>query len=75
LSAVDPLREQTRVWFPYVSPHDPCPPITEKTYQVPPNVTMPVQPPGLPQFSPYEAIKLGTLWPAYYSPYTPTPNK
>jgi spore coat protein JA len=27
------------------------------------------QPPGLPQFSPYDALKFGTLWPALYGPY------
>ncbi|KIL42532.1 hypothetical protein SD70_00215 [Gordoniibacillus kamchatkensis] len=63
-----------RVWHPFVSPLDPCPPIAEKTFIIPPNVTMPWQPPGLPQFSPYEALKLGTLWPAYYSPYETTPK-
>ncbi|MFC0214048.1 spore coat associated protein CotJA [Paenibacillus chartarius] len=68
---VDPRREQLRVWHPYISPQDPCPPIPVKTYIVPPNVTAPFQPPGLPQFSPYEALRLGTLWPAYYSPYEP----
>lgn len=67
--------DQLRVWYPYVSPFDPCPPITAKTFIIPPNLAMPWQPPGLPQFSPYEALKRGTLWPAYYSPYEPTPHK
>lgn len=56
-------------WEPYVSPFDPCPPIRVKTYVTPPNLYIPFQPGGLPQFSPCEALQLGTLWPAFYSPY------
>ena len=62
---------QVRVWFPYISPHDPCPPICEKFYYTPPNLFIPFQPMNLPQFSPHEALRLGTLWPALYSPYQP----
>jgi spore coat protein JA len=62
-------QSQYRVYRPFIGPCDPCPPIVEKSYVVPPNVTMPFQPPGLQQFSLQEALKLGTLWPAYYSPY------
>ncbi|MED4601852.1 spore coat associated protein CotJA [Paenibacillus validus] len=62
---------QTKVWFPYVSPMDPCPPVLEKTYSTPPNLYIGFQPPNLPQFSPHEALRLGTLWPALYSPYHP----
>ncbi|WP_379208939.1 spore coat associated protein CotJA [Paenibacillus sp. GCM10012303] len=60
---------QWRVYYPFVGPCDPCPPILKKWFVIPPNVTMPVQPPGLPQFTPQEALRAGTLWPAYYSPY------
>jgi hypothetical protein len=28
-----------------------------------------VQPPNLPQYSPREALRKGTLWPALYFPY------
>ncbi|MDF2725146.1 MAG: hypothetical protein K0Q59_4821 [Paenibacillus sp.] len=63
------VNPQLRVYRPFVGPFDPCPPMLEKTYVVPPNVTMPSQPPSLPQFSPEQALQLGTLWPAYFSPY------
>ncbi|MDO7908476.1 spore coat associated protein CotJA [Paenibacillus sp. JX-17] len=60
---------QFREYAPFVGPFDPCPPIRIKTYNVPPNLFVRFQPPGLPQFSPQEALRLGTLWPAFYSPY------
>ncbi|MBA4492930.1 spore coat associated protein CotJA [Paenactinomyces guangxiensis] len=60
---------QTRVWHPYVSPNDPCPPQRTKTYIVPPSEYLGFQPPNLPQFSPSEALRRGTLWPILYSPY------
>lgn len=69
MSALD---SQTRVFFPYVSPHDPCPPIRVKSYYVPPQLFIGFQPENLPQFSPMEALMHGTLWPALYSPYVPT---
>ena len=65
------LLNQVRVWYPYIGPCDPCPPMVVKTYVTPPNLFIPFQPPNLPQFSPQEALRLGTLWPALYSPYTP----
>ncbi|WP_082084236.1 spore coat associated protein CotJA [Paenibacillus beijingensis] len=40
-----------------------------KTYIVPPNKFITYQPMNLPQFPLPEALKLGTLWPALYSPY------
>lgn len=58
-----------KVYEPYVSPFDPCPPITPKTYSTPPQLYVPVQPPNLPQFDPYTALMKGTLWPMYYDPY------
>ncbi|WP_168122310.1 spore coat associated protein CotJA [Paenibacillus sp. HB172176] len=61
-----------RYYEPYVSQFDPCPPIRVKSYDVPPQLFMPFQPPNLPQFSPHEALKYGTLWPALYSNYIPT---
>ncbi|WP_073151034.1 spore coat associated protein CotJA [Seinonella peptonophila] len=64
-------QKQFRVWYPYVSPDDPCPPIREKFYSVPPQLFVGFQPPDLPQFSPSEALRKGTLWPIFYSPYPP----
>jgi spore coat protein JA len=62
---------QVKVWCPYISPFDPCPPIQTKTFVTPPNLYIQFQPMNLPQFSPREALKHGTLWPALYSPYEP----
>jgi spore coat protein JA len=61
---------QWRDYATYVSPFDPCPPIRVKWYIVPPNQYIVYQPMNLPQNSLDEAIRLGTLWPALYSPYT-----
>jgi spore coat protein JA len=63
------MSNQIKVYHPYVSPFDPCPPLRTKAYITPPNLYMNFQPLALPQFSPYEALKCGTLWPALYSPY------
>lgn len=60
---------QRKFYRPYVSPFDPCPPIKVKSYETPPHLYMCVQPPGLPQFGAYEALRHGTLWPALFSPY------
>ncbi|MED4957004.1 spore coat associated protein CotJA [Paenibacillus macerans] len=60
---------QERVFTPFIGPFDPCPPITHKTYSTPPQLFIHFQPPNLPQFSPMEALRHGTLWPALYSPY------
>jgi spore coat protein JA len=60
------FRKKYRV---YASPHDPCPPMTKKTYETPPQLYLGFQPYGLPQFPPAEALRLGTLWPALYAPY------
>jgi spore coat protein JA len=60
---------QYKVYETYVGPFDPCPPVRCKTYVTPPNLYVSFQPPCLPQNNPYEALKLGTLWPAFYSPY------
>ncbi|WP_284641224.1 spore coat associated protein CotJA [Paenibacillus silviterrae] len=67
--------QQVKVWFPFVSPNDPCPPIECKTFVTPPNLYIPFQPPGLPQYSPIEALRRGTLWPALFSPYEPKRNE
>ncbi|MBD0382739.1 spore coat associated protein CotJA [Paenibacillus sedimenti] len=60
---------QFKAYYPYIGPFDPCPPIREKFYNTPPQLYMVYQPPGLPQYSPYEALKCGTLWPALFGPY------
>lgn len=58
-----------KTYYPYVSPFDPCKPITAKTYVTPPNLYMGFQPPNLPQFTPREALRAGTLWKPFYDPY------
>ncbi len=63
------MKQQVRVYEPYISPYDPCPPMRTKTYATPPNLFIGFQPMNLPQFAAQEALKLGTLWPALYSPY------
>lgn len=53
------MQSQFRKYYPYISPFDPCPPIQVKLYNVPPHLFIAFQPPGLPQFSPYEALRKG----------------
>ncbi|MNZ82617.1 Spore coat associated protein JA (CotJA) [compost metagenome] len=65
------MNDQVRYYKPFVSPLDPCPPIRVKSYVVPPQLFISFQPPNLPQFTPFEALRHGTLWPALYSPYNP----
>lgn len=60
---------QFKKYYPFIGPFDPCPPIRVKLYNTPPQLYINFQPPGLPQFSPYEALRTGTLWPALYGPY------
>ncbi|WP_309862759.1 spore coat associated protein CotJA [Desmospora profundinema] len=59
-----------KYYVPYISPHDPCPPLRWRSYETPPQLYLGFQPPNLPQFSPMEALKMGTLWPQLYAPYT-----
>lgn len=58
-----------KTYKPYISPFDPCPPIKVKSYSTPPNLYLGFQPPNLPQFSPREALKNGTLWKVFYDPW------
>ncbi|MBA4537339.1 spore coat associated protein CotJA [Bacillus aquiflavi] len=58
-----------KVYYPYVSPFDPCKPIKVKTYSTPPHLYIGFQPPNLPQFPPNLALFKGTLWKAFYDPY------
>ncbi|WP_251555249.1 spore coat associated protein CotJA [Neobacillus muris] len=64
-----------KTYRPYVSPFDPCKPILEKAYSTPPNLYMGFQPPNLPQFTPMEALRAGTLWKplfdTWYGPLEP----
>lgn len=65
------MDRQWRVYDPWRSPFDPCPPLQPKVYMVPPNQYVVFQPKGMKQFNPREALKCGTLWPDLYSPYDP----
>ncbi|WP_046175458.1 spore coat associated protein CotJA [Domibacillus indicus] len=56
-------------YVPPRSPFDPCPPIGTKYYSTPPNLYLGFQPPGLPQFSPADALRKGTLWKVLYDYY------
>ncbi|PAE43822.1 spore coat associated protein CotJA [Bacillus sp. 7884-1] len=58
-----------KTYCPIAGPFDPCKPILEKTYSTPPNLYIGFQPPNLPQFSPQEALRAGTLWKPFYDPY------
>lgn len=63
------MPSQMKSWQPFAGLFDPCPPMKVKYYSTPPQLYLGVQPPGLPQFGPYEALQRGTLWAALYSPY------
>lgn len=65
------MDRQWRLYTPYRSPFDPCPPTDPKAFMVPPNQYITVQPKGLRQFAPREALKRGTLWPDLCSVYDP----
>lgn len=56
-------------YHPYASPFDPCKPLSEKTYSTPPHLYIGFQPPNLPQFTPLEALRAGTLWKDLCDPY------
>ncbi|HEY2420612.1 MAG TPA: spore coat associated protein CotJA [Neobacillus sp.] len=58
-----------KTYHPYASPFDPCNPILEKIYSTPPHLYIGYQQPNLPQFTPTEALKYGTLWKDLYDPY------
>lgn len=66
---------QVRYYAPFIGPFDPCPPVKCKWYSTPPQLFITFQPMNLPQFTPQEALKLGTLWPDLYSPYPPCSNR
>ncbi|AKO92455.1 spore coat associated protein CotJA [Priestia filamentosa] len=54
---------------PFHSMYDPCRPIGTKYYSTPPQLYMGFQPPNMQQFPPKEALKKGTLWPAFWDYY------
>jgi spore coat protein JA len=63
------MNSNYKTYQPYSSPFDPCPPIKFKTYSTAPNLYMGYQPPNLPQFTPEEALRAGTLWKPFFDPY------
>jgi spore coat protein JA len=58
-----------KTYEPFHSRYDPCQPIGKKYYSTPPNLYIGFQPPNLQQYSPKEALKKGTLWPAFWDDY------
>lgn len=58
-----------KTYEPFIGLYDPCPPLRIRTYETPPQLFLGFQPYGLPQFSPKDALRYGTLWPALYAPY------
>ncbi|WP_226528356.1 spore coat associated protein CotJA [Metabacillus niabensis] len=54
---------------PFHGLYDPCSPIGLKYYSTPPNLYIGFQQPNMKQFSPTEALKKGTLWPAFWDYY------
>ncbi|NBI28237.1 spore coat associated protein CotJA [Chengkuizengella marina] len=65
---------QTKRYYPYISPFDPCPPIRVKTYSTPPELYVGFQRMNMPQYNSNEALNRGTLWPIFYSPYPDIPS-
>ena len=63
------MNTHNKSYHPFISPFDPCPPMTVKTYSTPPHLYMGFQPQNLPQFTPAEALRAGTLWKPFYDPY------
>lgn len=75
LGREDLMFTQYKYWRPFISPFDPCKPIEVKSFATPPQLYIGFQPPGLPQFqTAREALKFGTLWPDFFSPY-PNPER
>ncbi|MDF2961795.1 MAG: cotJA2 [Paenibacillus sp.] len=65
------MDNQVKAYHPFVGKYDPCTPVTEKTFVVPPQLFYEYQPTESAQYSPKEALKKGTLWPDLFSPYEP----
>ncbi len=74
-SPVQQMPSQIKSYQPFAGPFDPCPPMKVRVYSTPPHLYLGFQPPGLPQFGPYEALQHGTLWPALYSPWKGVENE
>jgi spore coat protein JA len=56
--------------MPYISKHDPWKPLKEETPETPQPLYNGVQSPDLEQYSLFDTLESGTLWPALYSPYS-----
>jgi spore coat protein JA len=65
------MKNQVKIYHPVAGRYDPCTPITEKTFVVPPQLFLTYQPADLPQYEGKEALLKGTLWPDLFSPYEP----
>jgi spore coat protein JA len=65
------MKNEVKVYQPFASKNDPCTPIPEKSYVLPPQLFYTYQPADLAQFSPKEALRKGTLWPDLFSTYEP----
>ncbi|SFS35509.1 spore coat associated protein CotJA [Marininema halotolerans] len=63
-----------KYYRPYIGPFDPCPPLPYRSYETPPQLYLGFQPYNLPQNSPQDALRTGTLWPDLFAPY-PNPYK
>jgi spore coat protein JA len=64
-------KDQVKVYHPIAGNNDPCSPMTEKSYVLPPQLFFTYQPSELAQYDPMEALLKGTLWPDLYSNYNP----
>jgi spore coat protein JA len=65
------MKNEVKAFEPIKGKYDPCTPIAEKTFVLPPQLYSEYQPVELPQFSAKEALKKGTLWPDLFSSYEP----
>jgi hypothetical protein len=54
--------------MPYISKHDPRKPLQEKTKETSDQHHLGSQSPNKEQYSLFDALENGTLWPALYSP-------
>ncbi|MBB6444729.1 spore coat protein JA [Bacillus benzoevorans] len=63
------MNTRYKIYHPYISPFDPCPPMQVKSFSTPPHLYLGFQPSNLEQFSPQEALRAGTLWKVFYDPY------
>ncbi|OES45540.1 spore coat associated protein CotJA [Domibacillus iocasae] len=69
MNSQPPPFTNVKSYVPFRGPCDPCPPIGRKYFSTPPSLYLGFQPPGLPQFSPADALRKGTLWKVFYDYY------